>query len=121
MIIYLSGAISSRLDSYKQHFQKEYDRLTEMGHQVLSPHFLPIGLRSYDDYMNIAKEMIKAADAIYLLEGWEWSEGSQKELKWAMNWNMSILEEGKEFSESYLSGFKDKRISIRKLSNTQKI
>lgn len=90
MIIYLSGPISDRLDTYKEHFQSVYDALTAAGHFVISPHFLPIGLKSHQDYMNIAHPSLKAADAIYLLIGWQHSPGARTELKWAMDWNKEI-------------------------------
>lgn len=97
MIIYLSGPISSRLDTYKISFQKVYDILTGSGHKVISPHFLPKGLKAYQDYMNIAHECVKAADAIYLMKGWQDSPGAKKELRWAMDMDKKIyLQNDKE-------------------------
>ena len=91
MIIYLSGPISSRLNNYKTHFQSVYHALTAAGHSVISPHFLPLGLNSYQDYMNIAHPSLKASEAIYLLRGWQESEGSKAELKWAIDMGKIIL------------------------------
>lgn len=102
MIIYLSGPISSRLDTYKLHFQSVFTSLTDSGYVVISPHFLPLGLRCEQDYLNIAHECIKAAEAIYLLRGWQNSPGAKIELKWAMDMNKVIFLEHDADSDEYL-------------------
>lgn len=102
MIIYLSGPISARLDTYQDHFQKVYDKLTAAGHAVISPHFLPIGLKKEQDYLNIAHENLKAAEAIYLLDGWHKSPGALTELKWAVDMKKQIFLESDKESNLFL-------------------
>lgn len=94
MIIYLSGPISDRLETYKEEFGAAYDNLKAYDHVIISPHFLPLGLNKHQDYMNIAHESLKAADAIYLLRGWQHSPGARVELKWAMDWDKWIYIQG---------------------------
>jgi hypothetical protein len=102
MIIYLSGPISSRLDTYKKYFHSVHSMLTDAGHTVISPHFLPLGLEREQDYLRIAHECIKAAEAIYLLKGWQNSPGAKTELKWAMDMSKVILLQNDSESDEYL-------------------
>jgi hypothetical protein len=45
---------------------------------ALNPAMLPAGLE-HAEYMDICLAMIRSADTIYLLHGWEQSEGAQAE------------------------------------------
>lgn len=102
MIVYLSGPISNKMDTYQKYFYDVYTRLKRAGHSVISPHFLPPDLDRYQDYMNIAHECVKAAEGILLLNGWEDSKGSKMELKWAMDMGKKIYIESDRDSISQL-------------------
>ena len=59
MILYISGPISSWMDTYKAEFDAAESYLsTWKGHTVLNPASHPLGLK-YEDYMQIDAEMIR--------------------------------------------------------------
>jgi hypothetical protein len=89
MILYLSGPITGQPD-YREKFGKVAEILTQMGHVVLNPAALPVGLK-WSQYMRIGEAMVSAASGIVLLEGWESSSGARKELALALEMNIHIF------------------------------
>lgn len=87
MKIYIAGPITGVLD-YRQNFEKAERELKAKGHIVLSPSYLPAGLK---DYMLICCTMIDQADAVYFLNGWECSIGSALEKVYAVGHDKRIL------------------------------
>lgn len=91
MILYISGPISSRMDTYKAEFDAAESYLsTWKGHTVLNPANHPQGLK-YEDYMQIDAEMIKAADGIVMLRGWRSSQGAKRELRVALKQGKKVF------------------------------
>lgn len=82
MRVYISGAMSSRMNTYKEDFALCERVLKAQGHIVINPANLPTGLEQ-SKYMPICLSMIDGADAIYMMEGWEQSRGACLEKAYA--------------------------------------
>lgn len=83
--IYISGAITGT-DDYIERFQTVEERLTGEGYQVLNPAKINTAMpdgTSYEEYMQVCFCLLDMADAIYMMRGWESSEGAQRELNYA--------------------------------------
>ncbi|PPA30476.1 nucleoside 2-deoxyribosyltransferase [Aeromonas jandaei] len=80
-IVYLAGPITGALATYRQTFAEGERHLTQEGAVVLNPAMLPIGLRSHTSYMNICLPMLREADVVVLLPGWQESEGVAMEIE----------------------------------------
>lgn len=90
MRVYLSGAMASCMDTYKQIFLEQQVVLESYGHIVINPAMLPIGL---DDsrYMPICLSMLDGADAIYLFNDWQNSKGALLEKAYAEYQGKEVL------------------------------
>lgn len=88
--IYLAGPMSGFQDFNRTAFQMKHLELMEAGHIVLSPAVLPAGL-SDTQYMDICFAMLRAADTIYMLSGWEHSAGARAENALAEKLDLAIL------------------------------
>lgn len=82
MRIYISGKITGTTD-YMERFAEVEERLTKQGHEVINPAkvcaTLPITL-GYEDYMKVCITLLDLCDTIYMMHGWEHSEGAAREL-----------------------------------------
>ena len=81
MIIYIAGRMRG-CPNYEKRFKEAEEELKKQGHVVLNPAMLPKGL-AHTRYMPICLSMIDAADAVYMLYGWEDSEGAKVEKLYA--------------------------------------
>lgn len=89
MKIYIAGPITGHLD-YREKFAEAEKKLVSMGHIAINPSFLPPGLK---DYMPTCKAMIDQAEAIYLLDGWEYSIGAKEENEYAKETRKTIFKQ----------------------------
>ena len=95
MRIYISGAMAKRPDTYKEEFAKAEKEITEKGYIVINPAWLPKGL-DRNRYMPICMAMLDAADAIYMMDGWEDSKGARLEKAYAEYQDKMVLYERSE-------------------------
>jgi hypothetical protein len=71
-------------------FHFEAMRLASEGHVVLNPATLPDGL-SQPEYMDICLAMLRCADGIFLLSGWQNSAGAKAEHALAQKLDLEII------------------------------
>lgn len=91
--VYISGGITNVPD-YKDKFEDAESKLKALGYSVINParvnDMLPTDL-TYDEYMKLDYTMLDLCDAIYLIPGWNNSQGSKLELKRALEYNYRIM------------------------------
>lgn len=92
MKIYVAGKISY-YPEFKDHFGREVKKLQDAGHTVLDPSTLPAGL-TQQEYMSICCSMVFVADALYMLNGWEDSQGACVEHNLALKSGKQVFYEG---------------------------
>ena len=95
MKIYIRGAITGT-DDYMEQFAKAEKELTEQGYSVVNPAKVNAQLpedTSYEEYMKMCFCMLDMCEAIYMLQGWEKSCGSNRELGYSMAKDMIIMYE----------------------------
>ncbi|MDY3586874.1 DUF4406 domain-containing protein [Enterobacter asburiae] len=90
MKIYIAGPMSGLPDFNRDAFNHAHVFLGAKGHVVLNPALLPDGL-TQAEYMDICLAMLRCADAIYMLEGWEHSAGARAENALAEKLEMEII------------------------------
>ena len=93
MRVYISGAITGT-DDYMERFAAAEKDLISQGYTVINPSKvnsnLPEGI-SYDEYMQVSMCLLQLCDAIYMLEGWQESNGANMELKRAKELDLLVL------------------------------
>lgn len=88
--VFLSGPISSRMETYKEEFDDAARIVSEAGHLPLNPATLPIGMENRD-YMRICLAMLDSADLLLQLPGWGKSAGAIAERTVAMKTGVESL------------------------------
>ena len=90
--IYISGKITGTTD-YMERFANAEKELTEKGYIVVNPAKVNAQLppdTSYRFYMSMSITMLSYCDEIYMLQGWELSNGANQEYKYAMDNNIRV-------------------------------
>lgn len=101
MKIYISGGITNVPD-YSKRFATADARLRNEGHEPINPAAIGESLQSlipfeleYDDFMAVDEILLRMCDGIYMLRGYEKSEGAKRELQIATKAGMKIFYEDK--------------------------
>lgn len=95
MKMYIAGPMTGYKDFNRPAFNAFALKLSLDGHVVLNPAVLPDGLEQRE-YMDICCAMIRCADAIFMLRGWECSEGAVAEQALAKKIGLKIIMECQE-------------------------
>lgn len=90
MKIFISCPMSGLPNFNRDAFNAEAHRLLGLGHVALNPAILPDGLEQHE-YMAICIEMVKMADQLVMLPGWERSAGARAEHALAIKLGKAII------------------------------
>ena len=93
MRIYISGPITGATD-YMERFAAAEEKLTNSGYVCVNPAKVNAGLpedTTHEEYMRISICMMQMCEAIYVLEGWQNSEGCTEEITTAIHREMMII------------------------------
>lgn len=90
MIVYIAGPMTGLPGLNRDAFAEAARMLRQKGHEVLNPAMLPRTLPD-DRYMPICTAMIDAADAVYMLDGWQKSLGARCERLYAKRQGKAVL------------------------------
>ena len=88
--IYIAGPMTGYKDFNRPAFKAFALKLSLDGNVVLNPAVLPDGLEQRE-YMDICCAMIRCADAVFMLRGWEKSAGARAENALAEKLEMEII------------------------------
>ena len=94
MIIYIAGKMTGLPDLGRGAFMEAASALEKSGHTVINPAVLPTVLKR-NSYMPICLAMLNAADAIFLLPGWEDSPGARLEHDYAVYHGKKVCGHGR--------------------------
>lgn len=79
--VYIAGRITGT-DDYRERFAKAEEEARVRGYEPINPVAIPRAEElPYEEVMERCKELVASADFLYLLNGWEWSNGAIEELK----------------------------------------
>ena len=97
MKIYLSGPITNN-PNYKTEFARAEMALAKVGHEVINPAVtngtLPKST-THREYMHVSFALLDLCDTIFMLNGWENSNGARQEFEYAARHRKTIAFEGR--------------------------
>jgi len=97
--VYIAGPMTGITDFNRQAFHKAAAALSSEGHTVLNPATLPGGL-TQPEYMDICFAMVRSADTMFFLQGWENSAGARAEKALAEKLELDIYFQPEMMQES---------------------
>lgn len=90
--IFLSGAITSRLDTYQEHFNGIAKELDKYGLNYYNPATININTSWKDSMKKTIRELLDS-DIVFVLKGYEGSKGVELELKIAEALDILVIKE----------------------------
>ena len=112
MKIYIAGAITNN-PNYIEQFAAAEEKLKAEGHAVINP--CKNSGFEYSEYIDMGLCELMRCDAIYLLKGYENSQGAKLELFYAVTTGKAIYSEGAIINID-IGGVKVKTITIEELN-----
>jgi len=89
-VVFIAGPMTGYHNSNRDEFNAEARMLEDRGFTVLNPAILPDGLL-HSQYLAITLAMLETADAIFMLDGWEESDGANMEFKRARELGLMFM------------------------------
>ncbi len=94
MKVYISGPMTGVKDYNRQAFKAAEEKIKAMGYEVVNPCKLDhSGNGKWEEYMRTDIKALMDCDAIYMLKGWEDSNGAIIELKLALDLKFGLIHE----------------------------
>lgn len=88
--VYIAGPMSGLPDENRKSFHVVDVKLSNKGIAVLNPALLPDGLEQ-SEYMDICCAMVRSVDMVFMLKGWQNSEGAMAEYHLAKKLGKKII------------------------------
>ena len=97
MRVYISGPITGRAkEDYMRHFTKAAGVIEAAGYKIYNPalsHVLMPEDFTHEDYMAVSMAALKRCEAVFMLKGWEDSDGARQEHMLAKILKLPVLYE----------------------------
>lgn len=88
--VFISGAITNRIDTYRQYFEDAEEYMDEIGLEYYSPTKLPSDT-SWEESIEITLNELKDCDCVYVLKNWEESKGVKLEMEKAKELDIPVF------------------------------
>lgn len=100
MRVYISGPITGT-DDYQERFEKAEKYLKKQGFEVINPAKVngQMPKLKWDEYMQMSMTMLRMAEMIFMLKGWQNSNGAYIEHSYATDLSINTIYEKEEMYE----------------------